>query len=104
MTTITTHPQDTTALPNSTTQPATISGLADIAGNKAFIRTAGYQRTPSDIPVSLAQIRQYGLRRGDQVTGAVRPGKSGQQLTQLESVNGLDPEQARHRPDRKSVV
>jgi transcription termination factor Rho len=84
-----------------------VSGLLDIVGGKAFIRVAGYRRGPSDIPVSLSQIRHFGLRRGDQITGVVRPaqparsGKAREQyatLTQLDSVNGLDPQQAAGRP------
>jgi transcription termination factor Rho len=88
--------QDTTTIP--------VSGPLDITGGKAFIRTAGYQRGPSDTLVTLTQIQQYGLRRGDQVTGAARPAQPGKAreghpaLTQIDSVNGLDPRQAAQRP------
>jgi transcription termination factor Rho len=81
-----------------------VSGPLDITGGKAFIRTAGYQRGPSDTLVTLTQIQQYGLRRGDQVTGAARPAQPGKArerhpaLTQIDSVNGLDPRQAAQRP------
>ena len=73
------------------------SGLLDITDGKAFLRSAGYQRGPADVYLSLAQVRQYGLRRGDQVTGTARPPRPGQareryaMLTQVGSVNGLDP-------------
>ena len=40
--------------------------------NYAFVRTSGYLAGPNDVYVSMAQIKQYGLRRGDAVTGAVR--------------------------------
>jgi transcription termination factor Rho len=92
--------------------PATIqvSGLLDIIGGKAFIRSAGYQRGPSDISVSPAQVRDHGLRRGDQVTGVAQPGKAARPaqsgkaadrhpvLVTIDSVNDLDPRQARERP------
>ena len=85
-----------------TTTP--VSGLLDITGGKAFIRSNGYRPGPSDTLVSLTQVRHYGLRRGDQVTGAARPAKPGKAhqqhatLTQIDSVNGLDPRQAAQRP------
>jgi transcription termination factor Rho len=62
------------AAPADATVP--VSGLVDISGNRAFIRTSGYQASPDDIPVSPAQVRQYGLRRGDHVEGSARaPGQ-----------------------------
>jgi transcription termination factor Rho len=113
MTTITDNPQGTLArdtlpapdaLPAQNTVTIPVSGLLDITDGKAFIRSAGYQRRPSDTCISLAQVRQYELRRGDQVTGAVRPARPGKArerfatLTQLDSVNGLAPQQAAQRP------
>src|SRR5262249_61474091 len=92
------------ALPAQDTATIPVSGLLTITGGKAFIRSADYKRRPSDTCISLAEVRQYGLRRGDQVTGAVRPARPGKarerhaMLTQLDSVNGLDPQQAAHRP------
>jgi transcription termination factor Rho len=113
MTTITDNPQGTLAsdtlpapdaLPAQNTVTIPVSGLLDITDGKAFIRSAGYQRRPSDTCISLAQVRQYELRRGDQVAGAVRPARPGKAreryatLTQLDSVNGLAPQQAAQRP------
>jgi len=50
-----------------------ISGLVDLADGHAFVRTSGYRRGPEDIYVSAAQIRQYGLRKGDLIEGTARP-------------------------------
>ena len=50
-----------------------VSGLVDLADGHAFVRTAGYRRGPDDIYVSAAQIRQYGLRKGDLIEGTARP-------------------------------
>jgi transcription termination factor Rho len=92
------------ALPAQDTVTIPVSGLLDITDGKAFIRGAGYQRGPSDTHLSLTQVRQYGLRRGDQIAGAARPPRPGKareryaMLTQLDSVNGLDPQQAAQRP------
>ena len=73
--------------------------------NYAFVRTSGYLTGPNDVYVSLSQVRRYGLRRGDAITGAVRQPREGERkdkynaLVRLDTVNGLDPEQARNRPE-----
>jgi transcription termination factor Rho len=56
---------------------ATVSGIADLADGHGYLRTAGYRRSPDDIPLTTAQVRQYGLRPGDQVQGTVKqdPGR-----------------------------
>jgi transcription termination factor Rho len=46
-----------------------VSGIVDVTGNHAFIRTSGYRVGHDDVHVSQPQVRQYGLRRGDQVAG-----------------------------------
>jgi transcription termination factor Rho len=56
---------------------------------------------PDDIYVSQSQIRRFGLRTGDRITGQVRPPKEGEKyfsLLRVEAVNGLDPEVAKKRP------
>lgn len=53
-----------------------------------------------DIYVSQTQIKRFGLKTGDTVTGVVRPPKENEKyygLLRVERVNGLDPEYARHR-------
>ena len=55
----------------------------------------------SDVYVSQSQIRRFGLRGGDQVSGQVRPPKDGERyfgLVRVEDVNGLEPDAARDRP------
>ncbi|MBK5308175.1 MAG: transcription termination factor Rho [Frankiaceae bacterium] len=82
-----------------------VGGILDILDNYAFVRTSGYLTGPSDVYVSLSQVRQYGLRRGDAVTGAVRQQREGERkdkynaLVRLDTINGLDVEEARKRPD-----
>ena len=94
--------QDTATIP--------VSGLLDITDGSAFIRGGGYQRGPSDTSLSLTQVRQYGLRQGDQVTGAARPAQPGKArerhatLTQVDLVNGLDPQQAAQRPHFAELI
>ncbi|GAA3134070.1 hypothetical protein GCM10020001_065760 [Nonomuraea salmonea] len=82
-----------------------IAGILDILDNYAFVRTSGYLPGSNDVYVSLAQIRRNGLRKGDVITGAVRQPREGERrekfnaLVRLDTVNGMDPEQARNRPD-----
>ncbi|MFN2538255.1 MAG: transcription termination factor Rho, partial [Mycobacteriales bacterium] len=80
-----------------------VAGILDILDNYAFVRTSGYLPGPNDVYVSLSQVRRYGLRKGDAITGAVRQPQDGERrekfnaLVRLDTVNGMDPEQARQR-------
>jgi transcription termination factor Rho len=79
-----------------------VTGLVDVQDHHAFLRTSGYAAGPDDLYVSSAQLKRYGLRGGDTVAGAARPGREGEKrnpLVRIDTVNGLDPEQARRRPE-----
>jgi transcription termination factor Rho len=82
-----------------------IAGILDILDNYAFVRTSGYLPGPNDVYVSLAQVRRHGLRKGDAVTGVVRQPREGERrekfnaLVRLDTVNGVDPDTARARPE-----
>ena len=65
-----------------------------------FLRT-DYQVGPEDVYVSQAQLRRYELRNGDMVIGAARPPRESERhygLLKVETINGVDPEEARRRP------
>jgi transcription termination factor Rho len=85
--------------------PIQVSGILDVGDAAAILRTSGYERGSDDISLSIAQVRQYGLRKGDHIEGAVqapRPGRARDRhavLARLDTVNGLDPGQAKERPD-----
>jgi transcription termination factor Rho len=103
-----------------------VRGVADISDGRGFLRTAGYRRSPGDIPLTSGQVRQYGLRKGDDVRGMAAPqgrdsrsggggrgagggrggGASGRgsTLVSVESVSGLLPEQAGKRPDFEDLT
>jgi len=87
-----------------------VGGLLDILDSYAFIRTQGYLAGPNDVYVSLQQIRRYGLRKGDVITGQVRQAREGERkekfnaLVRLDTVNGLEPEAARDRVDFAKLV
>ncbi|HVQ88348.1 MAG TPA: transcription termination factor Rho, partial [Actinomycetes bacterium] len=82
-----------------------VAGILDVLDNYAFVRTSGYLPGSNDIYVSLAQVRKYGLRRGDAITGSVRQPKEGERrekfnaLVKLETVNGAEPDSSITRPD-----
>ncbi|CAA9560071.1 MAG: Transcription termination factor Rho [uncultured Thermomicrobiales bacterium] len=66
-----------------------------------FLRGQRFLPGPDDIYVSQSQIRRFGLRTGDRVSGQVRPPKDNEKffsLLRVEVVNGIDPEVARRRP------
>jgi transcription termination factor Rho len=66
-----------------------------------FLRSGHYQLGAFDVYVSQSQIRRYALRNGDLVIGNVRPPRESERhygLLKIETVNGIDPEEARHRP------
>jgi transcription termination factor Rho len=97
--------------PETPAQPA-VSGILDTAGNSAFLRTAGFRVSPDDVSVPPSLVKQYGLRRGDQINGTARPAGSsaparGSQpraraqqavLVQVDIVNGLPAAHAHDRP------
>jgi len=87
-----------------------VGGLVDILESYAFIRTGGYLPGPNDVYISLQQVRKYGLRKGDVVTGTVRQAREGERrekfnaLITLETINGMAPEEARNRIEFSKLV
>ncbi|HEY4718353.1 MAG TPA: transcription termination factor Rho [Anaerolineales bacterium] len=66
-----------------------------------FLRSDHYQGGPDDVYVSQTQVRRYSLRNGDLIIGEARPPRESEKhfgLVKVETVNGLDPEEARNRP------
>jgi transcription termination factor Rho len=67
-----------------------------------FLRSSDYNylSSPDDIYVSHSQIKLFGLKTGDSVSGEVRPPKEGEKyfpLTKIDSINGRDPGYVRDR-------
>jgi transcription termination factor Rho len=67
-----------------------------------FLRSPDYNYLPGpdDIYVSPAQIRRFGLRTGDTVTGTVRPPKEGERYFALLKVDALNFETAEQGKDK----
>ncbi len=72
-----------------------------------FLRGERLLPGSSDVYVSQSQIRRFGLRSGDYVTGQVRQPKQSEKyygLIRVELVNGMDPEDAKLRPDFENLT
>jgi transcription termination factor Rho len=72
-----------------------------------FIRTNGMSPSSTDVYVSQSQIRKFSLRTGDYVAGKTRPPKDGERyfgLIKVESVNNIDPEEAKARTKFESLT
>jgi transcription termination factor Rho len=72
-----------------------------------FLRGQRFLPGADDIYVSQSQIRRFGLRTGDRVSGQVRPPKDNEKffsLLRVEAVNGIDPEIARRRPTFETLT
>jgi transcription termination factor Rho len=72
------------------------SGILEImADGYGFLRQETLLPSQTDVYISPSQIRRFGLRNGDLVTGQGRPPKSNEKyfsLLQVVAINGLDPE------------
>jgi transcription termination factor Rho len=67
-----------------------------------FLRSPNYNYLPSaeDIYVSPAQIRRFDLKKGDTISGTIRPPKEKEKyfaLLKVDTINGQPPEKARDR-------
>ncbi|MBK8025502.1 MAG: transcription termination factor Rho [Chloroflexi bacterium] len=72
-----------------------------------FLRAEKYLPGPEDIYVSQTQIKRFNLRTGDMVVGQVRAPKDSEKyygLLRVESVNGLNPEEAKNRPNFEDLT
>ena len=77
-------------------------GLLDILPEGyGFLRVTGYTSGEKDVYVSANQIRKFRLRKGDIVSGPIRPPRSKEKfpaVVRIEKVNGLGPDEAMDRP------
>ncbi|MDH3260378.1 MAG: transcription termination factor Rho [Acidimicrobiia bacterium] len=77
-------------------------GILDILPEGyGFLRVTGYLPGDKDVYVSASQVRKFGLRKGDLVSGPIRPPRSQEKfpaLTRIESINLMSAEEGRNRP------
>ena len=83
-------------------EPIDVEGYLDIRDEGyGFLRVKGYLPSQDDAYIPVKITRQYGLRRGDHLTGKVRPAGRNEKnpgLLEVYTVNGADPELAKKRP------
>ena len=82
-----------------------VSGMLEILTDYGVIRQNQVKENGDDLPkdvyISNSQIKRFGLRMGDTVTGLARPPKENERylsLLKIETVAGEDPEKAKKRP------
>lgn len=79
-----------------------IEGILDLRDDGyGFLRTRGFGPAPSDVYVSINQVRRFHLRKGDVIAGGFRPAASNEKypaLLRVDTVAGFDPEVAKLRP------
>jgi transcription termination factor Rho len=82
-------------------EPVDVDGLLDLRDEGyGFLRVKGYLPSKDDTYVSVKQVRQFGLRKGDHVKGASRPAGRNEKnpaLLRVDLVNGVEPEQSKSR-------
>jgi transcription termination factor Rho len=83
------------------TEDGAVTGILDMAGNRAYLRTDGYLPDPDDMSVPTSLVRRHGLRRGDTVTGTVG---EDQKLGHVETINGQHPRHSADRPAFSELV
>ncbi|WP_448003956.1 transcription termination factor Rho [Agromyces bauzanensis] len=89
-----------------------IAGILDVLDNYAFVRTTGYLPGPSDVYVSLGQVKKYNLRKGDAVVGAIKQPRDGESnsrqkynaLVKVDSINGQSTEDAAARVEFQKLT
>jgi len=78
------------------------TGILDVVDEGfGFLRRHGLLPSPEDVYVSSSQVRRFGLRIGDRVSGAVRAPREAEKywgMLRVDAVNGVDFETARRRP------
>ena len=83
-------------------EPVAVNGYLDLRDEGyGFLRVRGYLPHRDDAYISVKQTRQYGLRKGDHVTGMARPAGRGEKnpaLLEIHSINGKPAESVKGRP------
>ena len=84
-------------------EPIPVEGRLDLRSEGyGFLRVNGYIPSRDDAYVPVKLVRQYGLRKGDVISGPSRPANRNEKnpaLLSVETVNGAEPDAAKERPD-----
>ena len=89
-------------------EPVAVEGFLDLRDDGyGFLRVGSMRSSKEDAYVSVKQVRQFGLRKGDQLVGTSRPANRNEKnpaMLTIESVNGGSPERAKDRPHFDSLT
>lgn len=96
------RPERADDLPPVNQEPVSVAGYLDLREEGyGFLRVNGYLASRDDAYIPVKLTRQFGLRKGDYVTGLSRPAGRNEKnpaMLEIHSVNGADPDKARTRP------
>ena len=83
-------------------EPVAVQGFLDLRDDGyGFLRVKGLLPSKQDVYVSVKQVRQLGLRKGDSLEGTSRPANRQEKnpaMLKVDKVNGEDPESQKDRP------
>ena len=89
-------------------EPVEVEGYLDLRDEGyGFLRVNGSLPSKEDVYVSVKQVRQFGMRRGDHLKGGARPANRNEKnpaLLRVDLVNEADPEVAKSRPKFESLT
>lgn len=94
-----------------TAETVSISGVLEVLPDYGVIRqetpSNGDENLPKDVYISQSQIKKFNLRIGDTIAGLARLPKEGERylsLLKVETIAGMDPKDAKMRPDFDKLV
>ncbi len=92
----------------SDAEPVAVEGYLDLREDGyGFLRVNGAKASKDDAYVSVKQVRQFGLRKGDNLIGTSRPANRNEKnpaMLSIDSINGGDPGDAADRPDFEKLT
>ena len=84
------------------TDPVKVTGYVDLRDEGyGFLRVNGYLPSREDSYISVRLTRQYGLRKGDHISGMSKPAGRNEKnpaMLDVETINGISAEKAKNRP------
>src|SRR5258708_2097843 len=98
---------DDSILPDSNLPTEEVTGVLDIANEGSGLLRPRFIPSLNDVYISSSQIRRFGLRNGDVVTGQARRPKENERywgLLKVEKVNGVAIEKVGDRPDFDTLL
>lgn len=89
-------------------QPVHVEGYLDLRDDGyGFLRVGTLRSSKEDAYVSVKQVRQFGLRKGDHLIGTSRPANRNEKnpaLLSIDSINGEQPDHAKDRPNFEELT